>query len=103
MLLDKSQLVKRFPQIRRITPMQIAIIGSGNVGRALASSMTRAGHAVTLSAADETHAREAAAQTGATAASTNQDAISAADVVVLAVPASSLDAIADEIGTALRG
>jgi len=62
--------------------MQIAIIGSGNVGRALASSMTKAGHDVTLSATDEAHAREAAAQTGATAASSNEDAVSTADVVV---------------------
>jgi len=83
--------------------MQIAIIGSGNVGRALASSMTKAGHGVTLSAADEAHAREAAAQSGATAASSNEDAVSSADVVVLAVPAGSLDAIADEIGDALKG
>ena len=30
--------------------MKIAIIGAGNVGRALATSLTRAGHDVTIAA-----------------------------------------------------
>ena len=83
--------------------MQIAIIGAGNVGRALAGSLTRAGHDVTVSAAHPEHAREAAAQTGANAASTNADAISNAAVVVLAVPSSSFDELAAELGDALAG
>src|SRR5947208_5963612 len=78
--------------------MQIAIIGAGNVGRALASSLTRAGHDVTVSAAHPEHAREAASQTGAKAVSTNAEAVSAADLVVLAVPATALDNLAGEIG-----
>ena len=48
--------------------MQIAIIGAGNVGRALAGSFTRAGHDVTVSATNPEHARETATETGATAA-----------------------------------
>src|SRR6185503_18727295 len=48
--------------------MQIAIIGAGNVGRALATSLTRAGHDVTVSAVHPEHARETAAESGATAA-----------------------------------
>jgi predicted dinucleotide-binding enzyme len=83
--------------------MQSAIIGAGNVGRALAGSLTRAGHDVTVSATDPEHAREAAAQTGATAAPTNVDAVSNASVVVLAVPSTSFEAIATEIGDALTG
>ena len=40
--------------------MNIAIIGAGNVGTALATSMTNAGHQVVISAADPEHARAAA-------------------------------------------
>ena len=83
--------------------MQIAIIGAGNVGRALASSLTKAGHAVTVSAAHAAHARATAAQSGAKAAPSNAAAASTADVVVLAVPVTALDDIADEIGDVLKG
>jgi predicted dinucleotide-binding enzyme len=44
--------------------MQIAIVGSDNVGKALASSFTRAGHSVSLTASNPDNARAAAAQTG---------------------------------------
>jgi predicted dinucleotide-binding enzyme len=83
--------------------MQIAIIGAGNVGRALAGSLTRAGHDVTVSASHPEHAREAAAQTGASAAASNADAVSNAAVVVLAVPSTAFDELAAEIGDALAG
>ncbi len=83
--------------------MRIAIIGAGNVGRALASSLTRAGHDVTLSAAHPEHARAAAEQTGARAATSNSEAISAADLVVLAVPATAFDQVADELGSRIDG
>jgi len=83
--------------------MQIAIIGAGNVGRALASSLTHAGHDVTVSAAHPEHATEAAAQTGARAATSNAAAVRGADLVVLAVPATALDAIATEIGRDVAG
>ena len=83
--------------------MQIAIIGAGNVGTALASSLTRAGHDVTIAAAHPEHAEDAAAKTGATAARTNADATRSADVVVLAVPATALGQIAGELGQDLNG
>ena len=83
--------------------MQIAIIGAGNVGRALATSLTRAGHQVTVAAEHAEHAREAADQAGATAAASSSDAASAADLVVLAVPSAALDQIAAELGSTLRG
>jgi predicted dinucleotide-binding enzyme len=83
--------------------MQIAIIGAGNVGRALAGSFTRAGHDVTLSASHPEHAREAAEQTGSSAAASNADAVSNAAVVVLAVPATAFDQLASELGDALAG
>jgi 8-hydroxy-5-deazaflavin:NADPH oxidoreductase len=83
--------------------MEIAIIGSGNVGKALAGSFTRAGHSVTLTASNPDNARAAATQTGARAADSNQQAISAADVVVLAVPYPTVDAVLAEAGGALDG
>ena len=83
--------------------MQIAIIGAGNVGRALATSLTRAGHDVTIAAAHTEHAAEAADQAGATAAPSNAAAVSGADVVVLAVPAQSIGQIAGELGSSLDG
>jgi NADPH-dependent F420 reductase len=83
--------------------MQVAIIGSGNVGKALAGSLTRAGHAVTLTASNPDNARAAAEQTGAGSAESNQDAIRSAEVVVLAVPYPALDAVLAEDGDALAG
>jgi predicted dinucleotide-binding enzyme len=83
--------------------MQIAIIGAGNVGRALATSLTRAGHEVTISAAHPEHAVTAAAQTGATAAISNAAAAKDAQLVVLAVPATAFAQIAGELGGSLDG
>jgi predicted dinucleotide-binding enzyme len=102
-LLDNSQHVKQGKQIPEDPVMQIAIIGAGNVGRALAGSLIRAGHDVTVSAAHEEHAQDAATQTGARAAASNQDAVSGAELVVLAVPATAFDELAAEIGGALTG
>jgi predicted dinucleotide-binding enzyme len=83
--------------------MRIAIIGAGNVGRALAASLTRAGHDVTITAEHAEHATEAASQTGATAATSNVAAASGAQVVVLAVPAQSIGQIAGAMGSSLDG
>jgi 8-hydroxy-5-deazaflavin:NADPH oxidoreductase len=83
--------------------MQIAIVGSGNVGKALASSFTRAGHSVTLTASNPDNARAAAAQTGAQAADSNQQAIDAAEVVVLAIQYPAVDAVLADAGDALDG
>ncbi len=83
--------------------MDIAIIGAGNVGKALAGSLTRAGHQVTISATKPQHAAEAAEATGAQPATSNEQAVSSGDVVILAVPVSAFDEIAGEVGEALRG
>src|SRR2546430_16775581 len=71
--------------------MRIAIIGSGNVGKALATAATKAGHHVTLSARSPEKAREAAQATKAHAASSNRDAVKDAELVVLAVSAGKGD------------
>lgn len=83
--------------------MDIAIIGSGNVGKALASSFRNAGHEVTLAAKHPEHAAEAARQFGARAARDAAEAVSGADLVVLAVPAAALEDVAREIGSKLAG
>jgi predicted dinucleotide-binding enzyme len=83
--------------------MQIAIIGAGNVGRALATSLTRAGHDVTITAPNVEHAADVANITGAQVAASNAEAADAAELVVLAVPADALGEIATEIGRKLDG
>jgi NADPH-dependent F420 reductase len=83
--------------------MKVAIIGAGNVGTALATSLTRAGHEVVISARDPQHAASAAAATGATPAPSNAVAVDGADVVIAAVPATALPDIAAELGGALDG
>jgi predicted dinucleotide-binding enzyme len=83
--------------------MQIAIIGAGNVGRALATSLTRAGHDVTITAENPEHAAEAASQSGATAGTSNVAAATGAQVVVLALPVQSIGQIAGAMGTSLDG
>jgi predicted dinucleotide-binding enzyme len=81
--------------------MKIAIIGAGNVGGALATSSTKAGHQVVLAASDAAHAQQAAAAAGATAAATSAEAVEGADVVVLAVPSSAVAGLVTELGPAL--
>ena len=83
--------------------MQIAIIGAGNVGRALASSTTRAGHTVTVSAAHPEHAQAVAQQTGAGAAASNSEAVGTAELVILAVPYPAVDNVLADLGDALAG
>jgi hypothetical protein len=83
--------------------MDIAIIGAGNVGRALATSFIRAGHQVTLSARDGDRLARTAAELGARAASSNADAVRGADVVVLAVPFAAAEQVAREVGPEATG
>jgi 8-hydroxy-5-deazaflavin:NADPH oxidoreductase len=101
--LGDSNNVKQHREIPEDPVMQIAIIGAGNVGRALATSLTRAGHQVTISAEHPEHAQDVATQTGAKAAQTNADAASSAEVVVLAVPATALTDVAGNLGSNLDG
>jgi len=83
--------------------MKIAIIGAGNVGRALTASASRAGHEVTVSAAHTDHAVEAARAKGARPASSNRDAVKDAEVVILAVPGTAYAELGDELGDTLAG
>jgi 8-hydroxy-5-deazaflavin:NADPH oxidoreductase len=83
--------------------MNIAIIGAGNVGRALASSLTRAGHAVVITTRDPEEAGAVASATGARSAESNAAAAATADLVILAIPFDSAEAVAAEIRDSVAG
>lgn len=84
--------------------MKVAIIGAGNVGKALATSIARAGHDVTIAARHADHARRAAQETGATPADSNAAAVGDAEVVILAVPyVEAGEEVANDIRDAVGG
>lgn len=79
--------------------MHIAIIGTGNVGAAIARGLKGKGHAVTLGARDPQAAEVAklAAETGA-AVALPADAASAAEMVILALPWGAAEAAVNSLG-----
>lgn len=82
--------------------MKVAIIGAGNVGRALATGWRKCGHEVTLGVRDPASARATELkQQGFTIAAPN-DATAHADVIVLAVPWGAARAAIESLG-ALAG
>ena len=83
--------------------MDIAIIGAGNVGKALANAFARSGHTVIIAARDPEAAAAIAAATGARVAASNAEAAAAAEVVVLATPFSAAPEIAADIADAVVG
>lgn len=83
--------------------MDIAIIGAGNVGTALAGALARVGHQVTISARTQGHAAQVAQATGTGSASSNKDAIAGSDVVIFAVPGTSFGNLVNELGHDLDG
>jgi NADPH-dependent F420 reductase len=83
--------------------MNIAIIGAGNVGRSLATAFHRSGHDVIVASRDPEDARAVATATRVRVAATNLEAAAAADIVVLAIPFASAEAVAAEIRDAVAG
>ena len=83
--------------------MTIAIIGSGNVGKALATSSVRAGHSVTMCSANPEKAAEVAKAVGAHAAKSNVAAVGDADIVIIAVPYDKLGEVFRGLGSAIDG
>jgi predicted dinucleotide-binding enzyme len=83
--------------------LKIAIIGSGNVGKALAGTAVRAGHSVTITASHPDHAQEAAQASGAQAATSNAEAVASAEIVILALPAAAASSLVSDLGGALEG
>lgn len=83
--------------------MNIAIIGTGNVGSALGTSLTRRGHRVVFAGRDAGKAAKVAAGIGASAAPSPAEAAAAADVVVLAVPFTAAESVAAAIAPVTAG
>jgi predicted dinucleotide-binding enzyme len=83
--------------------MKIGIIGSGNVGKALAKAGVKAGHEVTLSASSPEHAAAAAKETGAHAAVSNIEAVKDVELVIVAVPYDKLGDVFRGLGSAVDG
>jgi NADPH-dependent F420 reductase len=83
--------------------MNVAIIGTGNVGSALGSSLSRAGHSVTFYSRDEQKKADAADAASAGTASSASDAAKDADVIVLAVPYAAAAGVAREIASVAEG
>ena len=83
--------------------MKVAIIGAGNVGTALATSIGRAGHEVIISSRDPKDAEHAAEASGGRVASTSADAAAQADVVIPAVSIREWETVAEEIADSAAG
>ncbi|HEX8940767.1 MAG TPA: NAD(P)-binding domain-containing protein [Candidatus Limnocylindrales bacterium] len=83
--------------------MQIEVVGTGNVGKALGSSLTRAGHTVTFAAQDVEGTRQVADEVGAAASSSVADGVRTAEVIVLAVPGTAVEDVARQLGNAASG
>ena len=77
--------------------MEIAIIGAGNVGAALATAWKRAGHSILLGLRDAGKHGELIKRTGARALSP-ADAAQGAEVVVLALPYPAVEPVVSELG-----
>ena len=87
------------------TPVTIAVLGTGDVGSALATGWARAGHHVILGSRrpDSERIRRAVADIGAREAADHADAARRADVTVVAVPGDQVDSLITGLGDALRG
>lgn len=83
--------------------MQIAIIGAGNVGGAVARACVRTGHDVVISAAEPSDAQEVAGTVGARAAESNTAAVEGAEMIVIAVPYPAVSSVAAEIADGVAG
>jgi NADPH-dependent F420 reductase len=78
--------------------VEIAIIGTGNVGSALATAFVGAGHRVYLTARSVDKVEAAAQAAGAVVATSPAAAAALADIVILAVPFGA----AEDVATAIR-
>ena len=78
--------------------MEIAIIGAGKVGAALAWGWSRAGHRIVLGVRDPAASAALAAETGARILSPPEAAGVAAGVIVLALPWGAAEGVARSLG-----
>lgn len=84
--------------------MKLGIIGSGNIGGSIGKWASKFGYEVTFSARNIKHAEEAAKEAGNNSKYGNShNAVSSADLVLLAVPYTAVKDVLKEIGPELRG
>ena len=83
--------------------MRVAVIGVGNVGGALATALTEAGHDVVVAASTAEKAAQAAAGFECEPAFSPRVAADGADAVVLAIPFNAGHEVADEIRDEVAG
>ncbi len=83
--------------------MKIAIIGSGNVGSAIARAAKQADHDVTVADVASENLASLSEQLGIATTPSNADAAREADTVVLAVPFAATKDVAAEIADVVRG
>lgn len=88
--------------------MRIAFLGYGNVGSAIATAVARAGHDVVLATNPERPEGAAAViarhpELASASVASAADAVSGADIVVLAVPFGSLDGLLTPLADRLTG
>lgn len=83
--------------------MNVAIVGAGNIGKGLAGPLVKAGHTVRITARDAEGVREAARDTGASAAPNLRSAVDGAEVVVLAVPFTAAESVSRELAPLVEG
>ena len=81
--------------------MNITFIGIGRVGSALADSLQRAGHSVTIAARnlESDNVKAAQALTPALVAKSARDAVGEAEVIFLAIPSGAVQAALQEAGS----
>lgn len=77
--------------------MRVAVIGVGNVGGALASALTKAGHEVVVAASDAEKAGQAAAGLECEPAESPAIAADGAEAVILAIPFEAGKTVAQQI------
>ncbi len=66
--------------------MNVSIIGTGNVGGALARTLSSAGHQIVVTSTTPGEAEVLANEVGGRSVRSNAEAIEAADIVIMAVP-----------------
>jgi predicted dinucleotide-binding enzyme len=83
--------------------MEIAIIGTGNVGGALARALTKARHSVVVTSTTLGEAVALAREVGGRAVGSNREAAEDGEVIIPAVYWVSLPAVLEEIADAVDG
>ena len=83
--------------------MKFAIIGSGNVGTSVARGVTAAGHDVTVADPSQEGLTAIAEQAPVQTTTSNREAVTGADAVVLAVPFDAVEGLAADLRDELAG